>query len=298
MRRAASPYLLLTLANLFWAGNWVVGRAFRDTVPPIALSWWRWLIALACVLPFAWPYLARDWPQLRRAWRWLAVFGILGTACYNALCYIGLASTTVINGLLLNSFIPIVIVLISWVFLGKRLARLEAVGVIVSLVGVMVIVAHGQISALLHLALNRGDLWILVTVFAWATYTLLLPHRPACHPMSFLTAIALIGLIALSPFYLWELARGAHIVMSAAAIAGIVYTGVFPAFLGFVCWNRAVSEVPPARAGLFMHLSPAFGIVLSILFLNEHPATFHFYGIALIFGGIWLNTRAAKFHAR
>ncbi|MBI4985656.1 MAG: DMT family transporter [Rhodocyclales bacterium] len=287
-----SPYFLLVLANLFWAGNWIVGRAFRAAVPPVALSFWRWAIALAFILPFAWPHLRRDWPQLKAAWRWLLPFGLLGTACYNALTYVGLQHTTAINGLLLNSFIPIVIVFLGWALLGKRLPPAAMLGVAVSFLGVVAIVARGEPAVLATLELNVGDLWILVSVVAWAGYTLMLPHRPPAHPMSFLAAITVIGLGALAPVYAWEIAAGRLIDATPAALAGIAYTGIFPAFLGYAFWNRGVAETDPARAGLFMHLMPAFGIVLSYVFLGEGIAGYHLAGIALIFGGIWLNTRS------
>ena len=289
-----SPYLLLTLTNLFWAGNWIISRAFRGELPPIALSFWRWVVALLCLLPLALPHLRRDWPQLRAAWPWLLLFGALGTGGYNVLVYGGLQYTTAINGTLLNSFVPIMIVLMAWLLQGKRLHGREATGIMVSFVGVLGIVAHGELQRLLDLTLNVGDLWILASVLAWSAYTLLLSRRPPVHALSFVTAISITGLIVLCPLYVWELAQGRHIVPTPGAIAGIVYTGVFPAFLGYILWNRGVAEVGPARAGLFMHLVPAFGIVLSMIFLDEKPALYHAVGIGLIFTGIWLNTRRVK----
>jgi drug/metabolite transporter (DMT)-like permease len=286
-----SPYLLLTLANLFWAGNWIVGRGMRADVPPIALSFWRWMIALACLLPLAWPYLKRDRASLAAGWPRLAVLGILGTCLYNALTYIGLQQTEAINGLLLNSFIPIVIVALAWIFQGKRLRRVETIGIAASFLGVLAIVARGDPRNLLLLTLNVGDVWILLSVVAWAVYTLLLPKRPAAHPLAFLFAIAAIGTLATLPIYLHELAGGRHIVHSAQAWLAIAYAGVFPAFLGFIFWNKGVEQVGASRAGLFIHLLPAFGILLAAFFLGERLAGFHLAGIALIFGGIWLTTR-------
>ena len=287
----ASPYLLLALANLFWAGNWIVGRAFRADVPPVALSFWRWAIALALILPLAWPHLRADWPRLKAAWRWMLPFGLLSTACYNALCYVGLQYTTVINGLLLNSCIPIVIVGLGWAFLGKRPRPRQWLGIGVSTLGVAAIIARGDAAVLAALQLNSGDIWILVSVVAWAGYTLMLPHRPQTHPMSFLAAISVIGLVALAPVYGAEIAAGRQIMTTPAALAGIAYTGIFPAFLGYIFWNRGVAAVGPATAGLFLHLMPVFGIILSLVFLDERPAGYHFAGIVLIFGGIWLNAR-------
>jgi drug/metabolite transporter (DMT)-like permease len=287
----ASPYLLLTLANLFWAGNWIVGRGMRGDVPPIALSFWRWVIALACLLPLAWPYLKRDRALLAAGWRWLVVLGVLGTCLYNALTYLGLQQTEAINGLLLNSFIPIVIVALAWVFQGKRLKQRETIGIAASFLGVLAIIARGNPQSLLLLTLNVGDIWILLSVFAWAAYTLLLPKRPAAHPLAFLFSIALIGIVATLPFYLMEINNGRHIEPSVGAWLAIAYAGIFPAFLGFIFWNKGVEQVGAARAGLFIHLMPAFGILLAAVFLDENLEAFHFAGIALIFGGIYLTTR-------
>lgn len=291
MKLRASPYLLLTLANLFWAGNWIVGRGMRAEVPPIALSFWRWIIALACLLPLAWPYLKRDRAVLLAGWRWIALLGLLGTCLYNALTYLGLQQTEAVNGLLLNSFIPIVIVALAWIFQGKRLSPLEAAGIAASFLGVLAIVARGQPQNLLALTLNIGDIWILISVVAWAVYTLLLPKRPAAHPLAFLFAIALVGVLATLPFYLLEIAAGRHIHASPGSWLAIAYAGVFPAFLGFIFWNKGVEQVGASRAGLFIHLMPAFGIILAGLFLGEELLGFHFAGIALIFGGIYLTTR-------
>ncbi len=286
-----SPYLLLTLANLFWAGNWIVGRGMRAEVPPIALSFWRWIIALAFLLPIAWPYLKRDRAVLLAGWRWLALLGMLGTCLYNALTYVGLQQTEAINGLLLNSFIPIVIVALAWAFHGKRLKPVEALGIFASFAGVLAIIARGDPRTLLQLTLNLGDVWILLSVVAWAVYTLLLPKRPAAHPLAFLFAIAAIGVTATFPFYLLEIASGRHITASIGAWAAIAYAGIFPAFLGFIFWNKGVEEVGASKAGLFIHLMPAFGILLASVFLGERLMSFHFIGIALIFGGILLTTR-------
>ncbi len=290
MKLRASPYLLLTLANLFWAGNWIIGRGMRAEVPPIALSFWRWVIALAFLLPLAWPYLKRDRAVLLAGWRWLAILGILGTSLYNALTYVGLQLTEAINGLLLNSFIPIVIVTLAWIFQGKRLRGIEVLGIAASFLGVMTIVARGDPHTLLGLTLNIGDIWILLSVVAWAAYTLLLPKRPAAHPLAFLFAIAAIGTLATLPFYLMEIVAGRHIHASPGAWAAIAYAGIFPAFLGFIFWNKGVEEVGASRAGLFIHLMPAFGILLAAAFLGERLMSFHFIGIALIFGGIYLTT--------
>src|SRR5581483_11629067 len=122
----ASPYVMLTLAPLFWSLNWIVGRGLAADVPPLALTFYRWLFALAILAPFALPRFARDWPRVRRHWKALAGLGVIGIGTHNALVYLGLRYTTAVNGAILNSFIPVMIVALSRAFLRERLAPLQA----------------------------------------------------------------------------------------------------------------------------------------------------------------------------
>jgi drug/metabolite transporter (DMT)-like permease len=291
-QRLTNPYLLLVLTVLFWSGNWVVGRGFRNDVPPLALAFWRWVIAFACVCPCAWPYRGQLMPAMRDHWRIITLLGLLGIAGYNTLAYIGLQTTTATNGVLLNSFIPVVIIGLSWAFLGQRLVMREGVGIVISLAGVTVIVAHGDAALLASLSFNPGDLWIMASVLVWAAYTVLLRLRPpGLHPMALLCLLTGIGVIALAPFYALELAHGRFIHATPAALAGMAYTGIFPAFLGYVFWNRAVAQVGGALAGLFIHIMPVATPLMAALFLHETAHPYHFAGMGLIFCGIFVATR-------
>lgn len=295
LRRLDHPVLLLVLTVLFWSGNWVVGRGMRGEVPPVALAFWRWVIALACTLPFALPYRQQALPALRAHWPVLLALGLLGISGYNTLAYLGLRYTTATNGVLLNSFIPIVIILLGWMFLGKRMRWQQALGLGVSLCGVLVVVAHGEPARLASLSFNSGDLWIMVSVFVWAAYTLLLAKRPdGLHPMLLLALLTAVGVLGLLPLYAWELAQGLRLQPSAAALAGIAYTGIFPAFLGYVFWNRAVARVGAASAGLYIHLMPVATPLLSTLFLGESARLYHLAGMALIIGGILISNRNGR----
>ncbi len=285
------PYLLLTLTTLFWSGNMVVGRALRGDVPPLSLAFWRWAIALLLTLPLALPHLRSQWPLLKRGWRAVVALGLLGVGGYNTLAYIGLQYTAATNALLLNSFIPVATIALSWAFLKKHLRPIEWLGVGLSLAGVATIVARGELATLAALTPNIGDLWMLAAVFVWALYTIGLQWRPAgVDPMLMLAAFTSVGLLALAPAYAWEITQGRSIDWTAPALAGIAYAGILPGFVGYVFYNRAVGEVGASKASLFIHLMPVFGTLLSALFLDEVPHRYHFVGIALIFVGIYLTT--------
>jgi drug/metabolite transporter (DMT)-like permease len=287
-----NPYLLLTLTVLFWSGNMVLGRGIRADVPPLALTFWRWAIALTLILPLALPHFKTQWPLLKAAWRPVMILGVLGVGGYNTFAYIALQTTSATNAVLLNSFIPVVTIAISWAFLGKRLRRIEGLGVIISLLGALTIVARGDPQVLAHLNLNLGDIWMLGAVLVWAIYTVGLAWRPAgVHPMLMLAAMTAVGLAALTPAYLWELAQGRHINVHLGSLAALAYVGIFPSFLGYIFYNRGVGEVGASKASLFIHLMPVLGTLLSAIFLGEIPLWYHYLGIGLIFTGIWLTMK-------
>ena len=288
----ANPYLLLILTVLFWSGNMVVGRGIRGDVPPLAMAFWRWFIAFALILPLALPHLKSQWPLLKSGWKPLTVLGLLGIGGYNTFAYIALQYTSATNAVLLNSFIPVATIAISWAFLGKHLKRLEGLGVVISLCGALTIVAHGDLNILFHLDLNLGEAWMLLAVLVWAIYTVGLAWRPSgVHPMLMLAAMTAAGLAALLPAYLWAMASGRHINVYLGSLASLAYVGIFPSFLGYIFYNRGVAEVGASKASLFIHLMPVFGTLLSALFLSEIPLWYHYLGIGLIFCGIWLTMK-------
>jgi drug/metabolite transporter (DMT)-like permease len=269
----------------------VIGRAIRADIPPLTLAFWRWAIALAFILPLALPHLRSQWPLLRRGWKPVVGLGILGVGGYNTLAYVALQYTAATNAVLLNSFIPIATIALSWLFLKKRLQRREGIGVVLSFIGVATIVLQGDPATLASLALNVGDLGMLAAVLVWAVYTIGLQWRPAgVHPMLMLAAFASVGVVFLAPAYAWELAGGRHINLHWGSFAALLYVGIFPSFLGYIFYNRGVAEVGASQASLFIHLMPVFGTLLSAIFLGEVPAWYHYAGIALIFAGIWLTT--------
>ena len=207
------PYLFLVLSNLFWAGNWVTGRAMRESFGPLALNFWRWLVAVLVLAPFVLPQVRRQWPLVRRNWKILAALSLCGVVLFQSLVYLGLRNTSAINGVLINSTLPVAMIAVSWLFDRDTVTPRQVAGLVVSMLGVVVIVTRGAL-----------------------------------------------------------------------------YIGLFASVAAFACWNAAVAAVGPNVAGFSIHLLPAFGTLLAIVFLGEHFELFHLWGVAGIFTGVALAT--------
>jgi drug/metabolite transporter (DMT)-like permease len=285
------PYVLLVLATLFWSGNFVLARAVRLDVPPVGLAFWRWLGSSLLVVGFAWPHLRRDWPTIQSHWRVILLLSILGIALFNTLVYTALQFTTAINAVLMQSTMPVIIVVMSYLFFRERVTPRQSVGVALSLAGALVIVAQGKLQTLLGLSLNAGDALVFIAVVGYAAYSALLRQRPAIHPLSFVAVTFIWGVGVLLPFYLWEHLSGRVMVFDTITLLSVGYVAIFPSILAYLCFNRGVELVGANRAGLFIHLMPVFGSLMAIVFLSESLRWYHGLGIVLILSGILLATR-------
>jgi drug/metabolite transporter (DMT)-like permease len=296
MRRfVTAPTVLLTLCMLFWAGNAVVGRAVVGIVPPLTLSFWRWVIALAIILPFGLPHVRNDFAVVRAQWRTLFMLALFSVAAFNTLLYVALEWTTAINASLVGATGPAVIPLIAWIVLRERVTARQAAGIVASFVGVMIVITRGDVGVLANLGFNQGDLLVMLAVVAWSIYSVLLRrHSASLHPLTFLTVTFAFGFAIIAPFAAWEYANGARMALSALSVGGIVYTGIFPSLFSFLFWNRGVNAVGASRAAQFLYLVPVFAAALAIAFLGESLELHHVAGVALIFLGI----RAAAHESR
>lgn len=285
------PYFLLVLTTLFWSGNFVISRGMHAEIPPLALSFWRWAIALAILSLFGVRHLWRQRDIARRHARFIAVQGILGVSGFNTLVYFAVQSTTAINAVLVNSCIPVLIALFSWLLYRETMSPRQCMGVLLSLSGVLLIIAKGEVAALLAVRFNPGDLLVFLAAAVWALYSANLRRYPQeLHPFAFQSGIVILGLACIAPFYLLELASGKGFVLTAPTLATLLYVALFASVLAFIFWNRAVRIVGANKAGPFIHLMPLFSTILAVLFLDERLYSYHFQGAALIFTGIIMTT--------
>ena len=254
------------------------------------MTFWRWGIAAAVLLPFAWRAIRAEWPLIRRHWKILVLLAVLASPLQHIPVYEGLHHTTAINGALLNATSPVFIALLA-ALAGDGLRARTMAGITVALVGVTVVISRADLAVLGSLQVNAGDLWVLVGMLSWSAYTVFLRWCPrGLDRVALLAILSTIGTAATAPFYAWEMARGEMLELNAASVAGIAYMGLFASVVAYVFWNAGVDKVGAARAGPFMYLMPVFTPVLAIAFLGERLYLYHFAGAALIVGGIVVAT--------
>lgn len=293
-----SGVLLLVIPTFLWAANAVVGRLISDMIPPITLNFIRWVIAFVILLAFGRQVLHRS-SALWRHWRHYALLGLLGIGLYNALQYMALHSSTPINVTLVNSSMPVWMLLVGRLFFKSTVNIKQFSGALLSLIGVALILARGEITELQNFRLVIGDFYMLIAVIVWAFYSWLLSQKsnePTIESnwSTFLLAQVTFGLMWAGVFSVGEWALiDFQIDWSWGLVAALLFVAIGPAIIAFRCWGLGVQRVGPAMAGFFANLMPLFAALLSMLFLDETPELYHGVAFLLIVGGIIYASRSS-----
>lgn len=291
-----STTLLLILGVLFWSGNYVLGRALVHTVPPLTLSYIRWIMAFLCFLPFAWREMRANLQAVRANLPYLIILGSSGIVGYNFFQYLAVKYTAAVNASMINSSTPMFTAIFAYFFLKDGLRWRQMAGIGLSLSGVLVIMTRGDWHNFLALSFNKGDLFMLAAVLLNTVYLLLLKGKGSPVPPKtlFLTTVAG-GLAVTFPFPIIEnilYGTGWTHAWGWPHTIGLIYLAIFPSILSMLFFNRAIADLGPVKTAAYVNLGIVFSAILGIIFLGEMLTPAHFLGGILIVAGIWLTGRS------
>lgn len=291
---AVSPWkgiALALLAVVLWSGNFIVARAWHNSISPVSLAFYRWSVATVALLPFAIRFLKKDWPVIRKAWLSLLLTAFTGVTVFNTLIYVAGHYTTAINlALIGTTAAPLFVLFISATVLRQRLHITQVIGALVCVLGILFLLSRGDLHALRNFHFNTGDVLILVAAFSFAVYTVMVRRKPpALSAVSYLFAVFFMGTVLLLPFYLWELPSSQPVAWNGEMVGMLLYLGLGASVAAFLLWNNAIRIIGPARTSLFGNLIPAFSAVEAAVLLGEKLTTAVWVSIALIAAGIVIS---------
>ena len=285
-----TAYIFLIFATLFWSGNFIVGKAASlFEIPPFTLNFYRWTFAWLILAPFTLKEIFKKKEYILKNLKLILILGITSITIFNSIVYYSLNFTQVINGVLMISTIPVMIIFFSWIFKIEKTNFYQILGVIFSLFGVAIIVTKADLDKLLNLNFNKGDLWMVVAMLSWAMYSALLRKRKfELSQISLLQTIISAGLVLLLPAYLIEMSLGYRLNIHLPFILTLSYVVLFPGLASFFFWIKGISIIGSNRSGIFLHLMPIFSTLMAIQIFKEKFMTFHFIGAVLIITGVVL----------
>ncbi len=289
-------YLILILTTIFWSGNFIVGKAASIfQIPPFSLNFYRWLFAGLILLPFTYKEIISERKYILNNLGFFIILGITSITIFNSIVYYSLYYTQVISGILMISTIPVWIIFISSILKIEKTNIFQIIGVILSLIGVIFIITKIDLNLIKNLNFNKGDLSMVVAMFAWAIYSALLKSKKyKISQFSLLEIIIICGLTFLIPIYIIEMNLGNKIVLGKPFYMILSYVVIFPGLAAFFFWIKGISIIGANRAGIFLHLMPIIGAIMAMIIFDEKFMVYHMFGAIFIIAGITLSNKKTK----
>ena len=282
-------YFFALAATAIWSGNFIIARGLSDSIPPVSLAFWRWVVAIIAFLPFALGPMLAERILLKKHIRYLSVTALLGITVFNTLIYIAGHTTSALNLSLISITFPIFIVLLMRIFYRELITIKKGFGICLVAVGVVQLITKGSPSILLDISFAVGDIWMLAAALTFAIYSIQIKRKPKeLSIWAMQLSTFLLGLIFLLPFFLWESVATPDIQWSVTTIGSILYVGIFASLTAFVLWNKAIIAIGPTKAGMVYYTLPLFSGVLAYIFLQESISSLHFACAGLIISGIFV----------
>lgn len=296
LRSNPSAIAALLLTPLFFSMNLVVARASVATISPWNLAFWRWLIAVLILLPFAVAAMHKHRAVLKAHWKQLVVLGFVVTVACGGNVYVGLQYTTATNATLIYTTSTIMVVVLDAMLARRRLPPGQIIGAVAGFLGIALITLHGELGRLADLQFNVGDLSIFGAALAWAIYSLMVRKGPLMQigAVPAFTAIAIVGTVLLVPPLLWENLHGGHAPSGVTAWLAVLTLALFPSVLAFILFQYCVKVAGAPVTAVFLYLLPVYGVLLAVALLGEELRLYHAVGFVLILGGVVLATRPAR----
>ena len=293
MSKKYSAYVLLVLATLFWSGNFIVGKfATLFQIPPLSLNVFRWISVWLILMPFTYKEIYNNLPSIKKNWLVISFMGVITISTFNSVVYFALNYTQVLNAVLVLAAIPAATIVFSSLMKIERTNIFQIFGLLLSILGIGSIISNGDIQKIVSLNFNKGDVWMLVCVIAWALYsTLLKKNKFKFSQFCLIQLMVSAGIIFLIPQLFYEKYIGLELNFNKAFFIILFYVVVFPAIAAYYCWQKGVTIIGPNRASMFIQLMPLFSAIMAIIIFNEKFELYHFAGAFFIVTGIYLSNK-------
>ena len=297
MKFLTNPHFLLTLTSIFWALNTVAGRAAVGEVSPLLIVSVRWFFVSIILSILCRNQLKEIWRIVNKRLKWIIFMGLFGFTGFNSAYYIAAHNTIAINLGLVQGTMPAFIIIIAWVWLKDKINLTQFLGVLITFLAVLIVVSAGNLSLLLNLELNNGDIIMIFACSLYAVYAVGLRKKPKIGALPLLTFFAYVAFLGSIPGLIFEIFSNQFILpgYKGCIILGVII--IFPSFLAQIFFMKGVEKIGPSRSGLYTNLVPVFSSILAVLFLGENFKFYHFLSLIMIFSGIYLFENKNKINS-
>jgi drug/metabolite transporter (DMT)-like permease len=288
----AADYGRLVCVPAIWGGTFVAAKYVLASLTPLMGSFARYVVAVAALLVAAFA-LERGLPRLSRS-QWIGTFvlGALGVFAYNLFFMGAVHRLPASRAALIIALNPVITIVISAFVFRDKLRPHRWVGIVVALIGVWIVVSHGEVMSVASAGVGLGELMMLCAVISWALYTVI-----GRKLLVGLSPLAATNYAAIWGTLLLALVAAPHISELTAdqfgwkVIVALVYLGVLGTALAFVWYYISIKKLGTAITSIFTNLVPVFGVLISVLLLGEPLLVSMLIGGAVAIAGVMMVSR-------
>lgn len=294
----AWAYVKLVLCALFWGGTFIAGRVVAQTMPHMTVASGRFLVATVILLVVAYK-VEGGLPRLTRK-QFFTTFALAltGVTIYNIFFFAALGRMPAGKTALLVSLSPIITAVMVAVLLKEKLGPQRWAGIVLAFTGVLIIVSRGDIlhaSQSVIDAFGWGELFMMISVLSWVTYTLISRFAlQGLTPIAATTYATLFGTVMLLAGAVFEIPALRPEMLTWQNGLSILYLGAFGSALAFIWYSEGVKTIGPARTVAFTNLVPVFGVLLGYLILSEPILLSMVIGGAVVIAGVTLTNQSKR----
>jgi drug/metabolite transporter (DMT)-like permease len=290
MKNQVSSILLLVAVMIIWGSSFAITKNSVNSVPPIFFALVRMSVASIILLIVAQIRGGIAKMQHPVPWTIVILMGLTGTCLYYICFNTALVYTMASTGALIQSFIPIVTVILAFIFLKEPLSVKRLIGIGISIAGVLFIIL---VAAPAGKAKNPflGNLLMLGAVFIWAIYTILAKRLAHIDPIKVTANSIAVGTLLLIPAAYIELSGKSFPELSFRSWLSAIYLGAISSSIGLLLYNRSLKHLEASETASFLNLMPVIGVITSVIFLGERITLWQVAGGVLVLVGVFISIR-------
>ncbi|MFV8829349.1 DMT family transporter [Alkalihalobacterium sp. APHAB7] len=284
-------YIMLAVATSIWGSAFIAGKVAVESFEPATVAFFRFLGATILLFPIMWVMEKNRPKPTKKDWGMFALLGLTGIAIYNICFFLASKHAPVIKSSLFIASNPVLIVLLSGLFLKETITKRHIIGMSVALFGVAIIISNGHLLGLVKLGFEPIDFILLGAVISWALYSVL--GKVVLGKFSAIvstTYAVFFGTLFLLPFALYELTWDQVQSASIGVWASLLHMSIFVTVISFIMYYQGIQKVGAAKASIFINVMPVSAVIMATLFLGETFTIAHGVGAAFVLSGVYIGT--------
>ncbi len=261
-------------------------------MPPVSVSFYRWLCASAIIIPIGYRDFYRQRKLLLKEWKNVLLTTLCGISFYSPLIYLAGHYSPAINlALIGTTATPVLTFIIAAIWLKEKIPPVRLLGLFICMAGIILLLSKGSWHIIANFRFTVGDKWMLLSALLFALYNIFVRKKnPAISPLGYLFATFILGTILLVPPFFIERAHSEPIHWTVNLFLVILYSGAGTSVAAFFCWNAALARIGSAKTSVFGNTIPVFASLEAIWLLKETVSYIQVISMVIVTAGLILAT--------